>query len=194
MWSLKSFRSSNPRPQHATARRWALEALEGRALLSGGRAAIYPLSTTPQADVTSPVKAGKRVPFRGSLEGVVTRTPLSPPLVSALVEGTGQAAHLGRYTFTFQNVVNTSTMRGTGTYTFTAANGDTLTADVTGTAVPSETPGVLYIVETATITGGTGRFADATGSFVVSRLFNTITRVTTGSIEGTISPPGARNR
>jgi hypothetical protein len=26
---------SNPRPPHATARRWALEALEGRVLLSG---------------------------------------------------------------------------------------------------------------------------------------------------------------
>ncbi|HET7217906.1 MAG TPA: hypothetical protein VFJ02_07650, partial [Vicinamibacterales bacterium] len=52
-------------------------------------------------------------------------------------------------------------------------------------------PGVLSIVETATITGGTGRFADATGSFTVERVFNQATGVTTGSFEGTISSPGA---
>jgi hypothetical protein len=168
--------------------------LEGRALLSGSTAAIYPIGTTLQADVASPVEARERVPFRGRLVGEVTRTPLNPPLVSALVEGTGQAAHLGRYTFTFQNVVNTSTMIGTGTLTITAANGDTLTADVTGTAGPSGTPNVVHVVETATITGGTGRFADATGGFTVERYFNMTTGETYGTIEGTISPPGARSR
>src|SRR4051794_11246085 len=51
MWSLKSVRRSSPRPPHATARRWALEALEDRALLSVSPAAIYPLSTITQAEV-----------------------------------------------------------------------------------------------------------------------------------------------
>ncbi len=194
MWTLKSFRMSNPRPPHATARRWALEALEDRALLSASPAAIYPLGINPQADVASPEKARKQVPFRGRLDGVVTRTPLSPPLVSNLEEGTGQATHLGRFTYTLQNVVDTSTRLGGGTLTLTAANGDTLTADVTGRAVPSETPNVLSIVATATITGGTGRFARATGSFVIERLFDTVALTTSGSFEGTISRPGARNR
>ncbi len=194
MWSLKSFLASKPRPPHATARRWALEALEDRALLSASPAAIYPLGTNPQADVASPERARKQVPFRGRLDGVVTRTPLSPPLVSALEEGTGQAAHLGRYTFTFPHVVDSSTRLATGTYTFTAANGDTLTADVKGRAVPVGTTGVLHITEHATITGGTGRFARATGSFVIERLFDTVALTTSGSFEGTISRPGARNR
>lgn len=194
MWSLKPFRSSTPRPPHATARRWALEALEERAMLSASPAAIYPLGINPQADVASPEKARKQVPFRGRLDGDVTRTPLSPPLVSVLVEGTGQAAHLGRYTFTFPHVVDSSTRLATGTYTFTAANGAKLTANVTGIAMLSETPNVLSIVETATITGGTGRFARATGSFVIERLFDTVALTTSGSFEGTISRPGARNR
>ncbi len=35
MWSLTSSRTSNPRPPTKRARRWALETLEGRVLLSG---------------------------------------------------------------------------------------------------------------------------------------------------------------
>ena len=52
-------------------------------------------------------------------------------------------------------------------------------------------PGVLYIVETATIAGGTGRFAGATGAFTVQRLNDTTSGTTIGSFEGTISSPGA---
>ena len=73
-------------------------------------------------------------------------------------------------------------------------NGDTLIADVTGQFGPTaENPRVLLSVETATITGGTGRFAGATGSFTVERLLNLDTFSTTVSFEGTISSPGAGN-
>ena len=51
-------------------------------------------------------------------------------------------------------------------------------------------PGFLYIVETATITGGTGRFAGATGSFVCERLYDIAGGTTIGSFDGTISAPG----
>ena len=90
--------------------------------------------------------------------------------------------------------MNTTTRTATGTYEFTAANGDTLTADVVGRAMPTGTPGVLAIVEVATITGGTGRFAGATGSFTVERLYDTVNLTTTGSFEGTISVSGAGKR
>jgi hypothetical protein len=137
------------------------------------------------------VAAGKEVPFKGSLEGVVTRTPLAPPFVSVLIEGTGNATQLGRFTVENAHLVNTATRTAIGSYEFTAANGDTLTADFTGQASLTETPGVLSVVETATITGGTGRFAGATGSFTVERLFDANTLLTTGSFKGTISSPGA---
>lgn len=133
------------------------------------------------------------VPFKGSLEGVVTRrTPLTPPLVSLLTEGTGNATHLGRFTVEIAHVVNTSARTVTGSYEFTAANGDTLAADVTGKFGPTlENPRVLLSEENATITGGTGRFAGATGSFTVERFLNLDTFLTTVSFEGTISSPGA---
>jgi hypothetical protein len=132
----------------------------------------------------------QEVPFKGRLEGTATITPGTPPFVSVSIEGTGNATLLGRFTVANLHVVNTTNRTATGTYEFTAANGDTLTAGFTGQATPTA-PGVLSIVETATITGGTGRFADATGSFTVERLFNQVTGMTTGSFEGTISSPGA---
>jgi hypothetical protein len=46
---------------------------------------------------------------------------------------------------------------------------------------------VLYIEETATITGGTGRFAGATGSFTAERLYDMVAGTTIGSFEGTIA-------
>jgi hypothetical protein len=72
----------------------------------------------------------------------------------------------------------------TGTYTFTAANGDALTADFTGTA---QVGTVTSIVEEAVIYRGTGRFAGSTGSFTAQRIFTPAIGVTTGSFEGTIS-------
>ena len=90
--------------------------------------------------------------------------------------------------------MNRATRIASGSYQFIAANGDTLTATFVGQATPTSTPSVLYIVETATITGGTGRFAGATGSFITERLFDTITGLTTGSFKGSISSPGAGKR
>jgi hypothetical protein len=138
--------------------------------------------------------AGELVPFKGDLDATVERTPVpGEPLVLVEVDGGGKAAHLGRFTFEAPHYVNTATRTAAGTYTFTAANGDTLTADFTGTATPVPGSSLLYIVETATITGGTGRFADATGSFTVERLYDPVDGTTTGSFEGTLSSAGAPN-
>ena len=139
-----------------------------------------------------PAAAGNQVPFKGSLEGDVTHTP-APPFDSVLVEAAGSATQLGQFTVSIPHLVNTSTRTAAGTYVFTAANGDTLTADFVGHAAPSGTPGVLAITEVATITGGTGRFEGATGSFTTERLFDTINLTTVGSFSGTISTPNAGN-
>lgn len=133
-----------------------------------------------------PAAAGEQVPFKGSLEGTVTRS-LPPPPISVLVEGVGTATQLGLFTVDIPHEVVPP--NGIGSYHFVAANGDTLTAEFTGVSAPAA-PGFLYIVETATITGGTGRFAGATGGFVCERLYDIVAGETIGSFAGTISAPG----
>ena len=142
----------------------------------------------------SPVSAGEQVPFRGGLEGNVKITPLVPPFVSVLIEAAGNVNHLGHFTVDIPHVVNRSNSTAVGTYEFTAANGDTLTAHFIGQSMPTDMPGVLHIEEVAIITGGTGRFAGATGSFTVERWFDTVAGATVGSIEGTISSAGSNKR
>ena len=137
-----------------------------------------------------PALAGELVPFKGSLEGIVTHIP-DPPYDLVDIDASGNASHLGRFMLAIPHIVDTSTRTAIGSYEFTAANGDMLTADFTGRAMPTATPGVIYIVETATITGGTGRFAGTAGSFVVERLFDRIADTTIWLFEGSISSPGA---
>jgi hypothetical protein len=134
-----------------------------------------------------PAAAGEQVPFEGRLDGDVVVTPLAPPLLEVDVGAEGNASHLGRFTLDIPHVVDPATRTAAGTYEFTAANGDKLYAEFTGTATPTSIPGVLYIEETATITGGTGRFAGATGSFTAERLYDTADGTTTGSFDGAIS-------
>ena len=110
------------------------------------------------------------------------------------MDGTGHASHLGRFTFSAPHTVDPLTRTAAGTYTLTAANGDTLTATFTGRAKPITGTTTLVIVETATITGGTGRFAGATGTFTVTREYDTAAGTTTGAFDGTISSPGASKR
>ena len=132
----------------------------------------------------------KESPFTGSLEGTVTVTPLTPPFASVLIEGTGHATLLGRFTVEIPHQVNQALRTATGTYVFTAANGDMLTAEFSGVAT-IVSPGIIATTETAIITGGTGRLAGATGSFTGERVFNMMTGTTAGSFEGSISSPGA---
>ena len=133
--------------------------------------------------------AAQEVPFKGRLAGTQSATPLEPPFVFVNGSATGTATQLGQFTVEFPHTVNFVTRTGDGTYTFTAANGDTLTADFTGQAQGASP--LISLVEHATVTGGTGRFAGATGTFTVQRRFNQATGVTEGSFEGTISSVGS---
>ena len=117
------------------------------------------------------------------------RSPLAPPFLRVDVEAGGKATRLGKFTLDIPHVVDPATRTAVGSYEFTAANGDKVYAEFTGIATPTATPGVLYIEETATITGGTGRFAGATGSFTGERLYDTVAGTTIGFFEATISRP-----
>jgi hypothetical protein len=153
-------------------------------------AALSPAAA--QGATSSTAVAGHPVPFLGILRGVETTTsvkPGPPPMVEIQGTGTGIATQLGRFTYDNPHTLNPLAMHACGTWTFTAANG-TMTAAGCGDAkVFSGAPptAVLSIVETWDITEGTGRFAGATGSFTVKRLFNQNTSITIGFFTGTIS-------
>ena len=140
------------------------------------------------AAIAGPASAGQQVPFRGTLAGSATVTPLNPPVVAVRLEATGTATYLGRFSLLAPHTVNQATMTAVGTYEMTAANGDHVFADFTGTARMIEPPNVA-IDETATITGGTGRFTGATVTIHVERVFNHVTGVTTGTLDGWITMP-----
>src|SRR6266481_4645396 len=126
-------------------------------------------SVSPQDNtiLAGPVAPAEQVPFKGSLEGLDIATPVNPPFISVKVTATGNATQLGLFTYTELDTVDTSTRFGTGTFVFTAANGDTVFDTGTGQATFTP-PNVLTIEGNEIITGGTGRFADATGSFTVT--------------------------
>jgi len=100
-------------------------------------------------------------------------------------KGTGTATYLGRYTEHITLDIKLLFMSSTGAATFTAANGDTLTATVAGQATRTS-PTTLSIVEVYTITGGAGRFADATGAFTLKSTLDQTTGVSTGTLSGVI--------
>jgi len=123
-------------------------------------------------------------PFKGTVSAVETGTTVGPTRF-LVRDGGGTATHLGKYTEHITMQINLPTRHSIGAATFTAANGDTLTATVEGQATPTS-PGELSIVEVYTITGGTGRFAGATGTFTLESTANQATGVSSGTFSGVI--------
>lgn len=146
----------------------------------GAASTALPLAVSPAAQ--------HQVPFKGKFQGSDTIT--LPVTVTTNVTGTG--THLGGFSFTH---VRTRTVNGLiGSAHWVAANGDTIDSTSVVTGVPG--PEVVTVTEIHTITGGTGRFSGAQGSFTVHRTHvrtpsDDGTHVTFGSFEGTITSPGA---
>lgn len=123
---------------------------------------------TSNANSLSAAKAGqqKEQPFKGTYT-TSSQILQPPPVLQTRITGNGHATQLGNGTFV---ALSTLTISGqppfnlSGTATFTAANGDEFYTSFTGTASPNNN-GSLTIFNNHTITGGTGRFQNATGHF-----------------------------
>ena len=94
------------------------------------------------------------VPMKGSGTGSITG--MNGPEITAI--GEGEATQLGKYTREEHLTLNPADGTFTGTIVFTAADGSELTCDVAGGFTGPATAAGVY-----TFTGGTGRFATATG-------------------------------
>ena len=146
------------------------------------------------ASLAVPAAAQKQVPFKGAMQGREIDTPQGgPPPTTLSVDGRtrGIATLVGQFSFTYQITVNLASDSGIGSAQLIAANGDSIFTTIVGQGEPTDIPGVNRIVEINTITGGTGRFAGAVGSFTVERLVTLATGFTSGSFHGTITSPGA---
>ena len=136
----------------------------------------------------APAASGQELLFKGSLESTETQQAVFPNLY-VMATGSGNATQMGKYAYSFQGQVNIPTLAGTTSATFVAADGSTLSAGGVGQGIPTATPGIVSIVETYIISGGTGRFDGASGSFTVQRVLNRATGISTGTISGTILLP-----
>ena len=141
--------------------------------------------------------AGKPlVPFKGQSTGVITTLGFDPVLgvVSTRSEGQGEATHLGRFTVTTEVSIYVFTPTGVaiGNWTYVTANGDKLFVHMVGSGGPDP----LHGVGTFTITGGTGRFTGASGSYqqIITFASNPAETPVVGYSDvlynGTISYPG----
>ena len=153
---------------------------------------IYlPMAALILAALAIPAAAQQQVPFKGTFQGS-DRVPC-PPTASICTTATGTGTHLGNFSFK-QEVTVGANLTDTGSAHWIAANGDSIDTTVVGSAVPG--PVFFTVTEIHAITGGTGRFSGAQGTFTVHRTHIVApsadgTHVTFGWFEGTISSPGA---
>ena len=138
---------------------------------------------------SSAVEAGV-IQINGTITGSESGAPFPNPAEGIYVNGsvTSTDTELGPFTtfasapveFAFLGMPNTGASR------LIDANGDSILTWSLANAAGSCANGDLHIVGTATIIGGTGRFAGARGSFTEDRCVNQATGETSGTISGTI--------
>lgn len=105
------------------------------------------------------------VPFQTTYEAVGQLTPTSLTSAHAVVNGSGNATHVGYYTSISEDDIQytsaTSGIIANGTHTTYAASGDEMYATFTGTFTIEN--GIVTNTITFIFDGGTGRFADLYG-------------------------------
>lgn len=136
----------------------------------------------------APALSERQLLLKGSVQDVETQQ-VAFPTITVDGTGSGNATQLGLYTISYHALLNIPTLSATTSATVVAADGSSLFGEGTGQGTPTGAPGIVSIVETYTITGGTGRFEGATGTFTVERVLNRATLTSSGTISGTIVLP-----
>ena len=122
-------------------------------------ALILPISTVQSRPVVF-----RKLPFvEYATASAVLGPETDPPILDIYISGSGYATYLGKISVRQHHYVDLTTMTFYGgTYTDTAANGDTIFGIYHGYMVPLQN-GDLEIHGIFTIDGGTGRFCDVVG-------------------------------
>jgi hypothetical protein len=139
--------------------------------------------------LAAPLAGERQLPLKGSVETTEIPNVIFPYNYVSLT-GNGNATQLGQFTYNMQAVLFLPTLTARSvTATIVAADGSSLFAEGTGQGTIITPPFIVSIVETLTITGGTGRFDGAQGTVVVERVLNRATGASSGTISGTIELP-----
>jgi hypothetical protein len=141
--------------------------------------------------VASTTAGATTVPYKGSDVGTWANGT-EPCPGSFIITTSGVATYLGSYTYSSHECATGDTTYA-GVFTLTAANGDTITGTYSGDVVSVNSVGDVYYEQTNTVTGGSGRFDGATGSFHLSGV-GYASGVDVQREAGTISSIGSSSR
>ena len=138
--------------------------------------------------LSGPAADAGRIPLNGTMEASESYQSLPDPSLGFFgnASGTATTERLGQLLLFYDGIVDVAISAGPGGTRLIDTNGDSIYALYWGQGAAPDPNGDVRVVHTATIVGGTGRYADATGSFTVDRMLNIFTGATSGSINGTI--------
>lgn len=162
--------------------------------MSTWRIAIVALALTiGQTALATQAFGAGNVPFKGSDQGgfQLPGACAGGGLEEVEIAGTGRATQLGAYTYTATECFDAVSGAFAGSATLTAANGDAITGTYQGQVSGTADPDVITYQEELELTGGTGRFAGATGTLQVAGVANLLTLEYGQTLTGTVSRPDA---
>ena len=136
-----------------------------RLVILSGLALVAVMGIGPTAALAA--AHGTDRPLTGSSTGSLTASLVTGAATSSF---TGNLSHLGAISggdVAVLTATGPATFTYTGTDILVAANGDELFSDFTGSGVFTSATAVES-TQVNTITGGTGRFADASGTFTIT--------------------------
>lgn len=162
-------------------------------------APMKPYKANGEARVTKVAWASGKGPAPGvtsTFDGRCT-VPSDYVITAALI---GEGTHLGRFTGQMEHCTQlvwtpqgpAGATYSDGRFTLAAANDDTITGMYTNRESGTDASGLLWFLDDSTITGGTGRFAGATGHGEQGGAFNDFFAMLAGApikmwMEGTIA-------
>ena len=154
---------------------------------------IFTLSAVLALGLAAPAAAADQVPFTATGTAVITGvTHLPGGLTQLDANVSGTATHLGDTTGPLTRIQNHQGNFSTTTVLIGANGTDSVFLAISGHfESPKGNKCVITSTGTYTVTGGTGAFANATGSGTITSQFDQCAGTATGTYTGTISRPNS---